>query len=100
MLNRTSVTPLMLSPELKTLGPVMMPPMTWFPVTNAQVVAPEVLHTEPLWEFGGTNGCVPPQVPPPLLGGTAGYWAVQPAFTGVLMLGLTWANSGSGLTAG
>jgi hypothetical protein len=36
--------------------------MTWFPVTKLQVVAPEVLHTEPLWAFGGTNGCVPPQV--------------------------------------
>ena len=39
-------------------------------------------------------------LPPPLAGGTAGYWAVQPALTGVLTLGLTWANSGSGSTAG
>ena len=28
----------------------------------------------------------PPQVPPPLDGGTAGYWAMQPAGTGVLTL--------------
>src|SRR6516165_2082875 len=100
MLNLASVTALTLSPVLKMLGPLMVPPMTWLPVTKLQVVAPEVLHTEPLWAFGGTNGCVPPQVPPPLPGGTAGYWAVQPAFTGVTTLGLTWANSGSGLTKG
>jgi hypothetical protein len=77
MLNLASVTALTLSPVLKTLGPLMVPAMTWFPVTKLQVVAPEVLHTEPLWAFGGTNGCVPPQVPPPLVGGTAGYWAVR-----------------------
>src|SRR6516165_8336021 len=100
MLNRASVTPLRVSSELKMLGLLMVPPMTWFPVTSAQVVAPVVLHTGPLWEFGGTNGCVPPQVPPPLAGGTAGYWAVQPGGTGVLTLGLTWANRGSGSTAG
>ena len=76
MLNLASVTALTLSPVLKMLGPLMVPAMTWLPVTSAQVVAPEVLHTEPLWAFGGTNGCVPPQVPPPLAGGTAGYCAV------------------------
>jgi hypothetical protein len=97
MLNLASVTPLILSPELKTLGPLMVPAMTWFPVTSGQVV---VEHTGPLWAFGGTNGFVPPQVPPPFAGGTAGYWAVQPALTGVFTLGLTWANSGSGLTKG
>src|SRR5271170_3411770 len=99
-LSLASVTPLMLTPALKILGPLMVPAMTWFPLTNAQVVAPVVLHTVPLWEFGGTNGCVPPQVPPPLPVCTAGYWAVQPAFTGVLTLGLRWANSGIGSTAG
>src|ERR1700749_1464737 len=35
--------------------------MTWFPVTSGQVV---VEHTGPFTAFGGTNGCVPPQVPP------------------------------------
>src|SRR5436190_9019040 len=97
MLNRASVTPLIWTPALKMLGPLVVPPMTWFPVAFGQVV---VEHTEPLTAFGARNGCVPPQVPPPLPGGTAGYCAVQPALTGVLTLGLRWANSGSGSTAG
>jgi hypothetical protein len=72
----------------------MVPAMTWFPVTSTQVVAPVVLHTLPATAFGGTNGCVPPQVPPPLPGGTAGYWAVQPAFTGVVWLGFNLSDGG------
>src|SRR5271154_5398799 len=76
-------TPLMLVAPLKLLGPLMVPAMTWFPVTSGQVVDE---HNGPLTAFGGTNGCVPPQVPPPLDGGTAGYWAMQPAGTGVLTL--------------
>jgi hypothetical protein len=82
-LSFASVTPLRLVAELKLLGPLMVPAMTWFPVTSGQVVAE---HNGPLTAFGGTNGCVPPQVPPPLVGGTAGYWAMQPAGVGVLTL--------------
>jgi hypothetical protein len=60
--------------------------MTWLPVTFGQVgvegeggiVVPETVQSELATAFGGMKGFTPPQVPPPLPGGVAGYWAMQP----------------------
>src|SRR5271163_3712516 len=70
------VTPLTLVAALKLLGPLIVPAKTWLPETSGQGVAE---HNAPATAFGGMKGTFPPQVPPPLDGGTAGYWAMQPA---------------------
>src|SRR5580698_6672134 len=108
MLNFASVTPLMLTELLKRLGLGIMPAMTWFPVAFGQVgvegeggtVVPLIVHNALATAFGGMKGFTPPQVPPPLPGGVAGYWAIQPQGIGVMTLKLLRANIGTGLVAG